>query len=362
MKIWIIFFCIVLVACRNQQIQTSNDGNIYRIDFSPLIKRTAQELALDKWGKSIRFVLLKANDSIPIKSIKKIILKNEKLLIIYGDKLSLFNLDGEYLYDIGKKGEGPKEYKRMFGVVLRNDSLFIIDGNYDFTIYDWKGEYLGKMYQPQIRHTVNFFMVPNTDIFLGHVDNHTGKKEVRFVFFRDTTAIKIVPNLDKYEPASSEVAYSAPPDMRPFDGLVPAFKELFNDTIYQVDTTLSLCPYAVINLGQYKATKEEMFAHTFEQLMKKWDFFNGKIALTATGEKDGIIYLAHHDVTDPYTYSYDKNAKQAYYQKIMYPDNPYGFKTGSTFVPHFISTDGKYLIDYEIPENGANPVIVLVER
>ena len=128
-----------------------------------------------------------------------------------------------------------------------------------------------------------------------------GKKEVRFVFFRDTTAIKIVPNLDKYEPASSEVVYSAPPEMKAFDGLVPAFKEVFNDTIYQVDEHLNLVPYAVVELGKYKATKEAMFACTAEQLMKKWDFFNGKIALAATGEKDGIIYLAHHDVTDPYT-------------------------------------------------------------
>lgn len=362
MKTWILFYCLLFASCSNRQTQSSDQEDFYKIDFRSLVKNEAQEVGLTEWGTNARYIQLETNDSIRIKSIKRIILDDEKLLVVHSDKLSLFNKDGKYLYDIGRKGEETGEYKRMFGVVLRNDSLFIIDGNYDFTIYDWKGEYLGKMYQPQIRHTVNFFMVPNTDIFLGHVDNHTGKKEVRFVFFRDTTAIKIVPNLDKYEPASSEVAYSAPPEMKPFDGLVPAFKELFNDTIYQVDTTLSLCPYAVINLGQYKATKEEMFAHTFEQLMKKWDFFNGKIALTATGEKDNIIYLAHHDITDPYTYSYDKNAKQAFYQKIMYPDNPYGFKTGSTFVPHFISTDGKYLIDYEIPENGANPVIVLVER
>ena len=60
--------------------------------------------------------------------------------------------------------------------------------------------------------------------------------------------------------------------------------------------------------------------------------------------------------------SYDKNARQAFYQKVFYPDNSYEFKEGSTFVPHFISTDGKYLIDYEIPENGNNPVVVLVER
>ena len=250
----------------------------------------------------------------------------------------------------------------MNGVILRNDTLFVVDGNYDFTRYNWQGEYLGKLFCPRIRHTLNFSLIPNTDLFLGYVDNHTGKKEVRFVFFRDTAAIKIVPNLDKYEPASSEVVYSAPPEMKAFDGLVPAFKEVFNDTIYQVDEHLNLVPYAVVELGKYKATKKAMFACTAEQLMKKWDFFNGKIALAATGEKYGIIYLAHHDVTDPYTYSYDKNAKQAFYQKVIYPDNSYRFKEGSTFVPHFISTDGKYLIDYEIPENGNSPVIVLVER
>ena len=282
------------------------------------------------------------------------------------DHLNLDNAtptaDGKYMYEIGKKGDGEGEYKRMNGVILRNDTLFVVDGNYDFTRYNWQGEYLGKLFCPRIRHTLNFFLIPNTGMFLGHVDNHTGKKEVRFVFFRDTTAIKIVPNLDKYEPASSEVVYSAPPEMKAFDGLVPAFKEVFNDTIYQVDEHLNLVPYAVVELGKYKATKEAMFACTAEQLMKKWDFFNGKIALAATGEKDGIIYLAHHDVTDPYTYSYDKNAKQAFYQKVIYPDNSYRFKEGSTFVPHFISTDGKYLIDYEIPENGNSPVIVLVER
>ena len=97
--------------------------------------------------------------------------------------------------------------------------------------------------------------------------------------------------------------------------LSPPSKNVFNDTIYQVDGHLNLVPYAVVELGKFKATKEAMFACTAEQLMKKWDFFNGKIALAAIGEKDGIIYLAHHDVTDPYTYSYDKNARQAFIKR-----------------------------------------------
>lgn len=361
MKTWFLFFCLIFASCSNRQTQSS-DEDIYQIDFRPLIEKKAQEVNCNEWGKNIQYIQLETNDSIRIKSIKKIILKENKLLVVHSDRLSLFDVDGKYLFDIGKKGEGTEEYKRMFDIVLRNDTLFIVDGNFDFTLYNWQGKYLGKVFQPQIRHTVNFFLVPNTDIFLGHIDNFTGKKEVRFVFFRDTAAIKIIPNLDKYEPASPEVVYSTLSDMKSFDGLVPAFKELFNDTIYQVDTKLNLHPYAVVKLGKYKATKEAMFAHTFEQLIKKWDFFNGKIALVATGEKDNIIYLAHHDTDDPYTYSYNKTTRQSYYQKVIYPDNPCRFKQGSTFVPHFISADGKYLIDYEIPENKSNPVIVLVER
>ena len=76
---------------------------------------------------------------------------------------------------IGEKGEEEGEYFRMGGVVLRNDTLFVVDGNYDFTLYNWQGEYLGKWFQPKIRHTMNFFLVPNTDLFLGHVNNFTGQ-------------------------------------------------------------------------------------------------------------------------------------------------------------------------------------------
>lgn len=356
MKIGILFLCLLFAVGCNRLPKSSDDG-FYRIDFRPLIKAGAKEVGLEQ----CQYIHLKTPDSVSIGPIQRIILDNDRLLVVHGNRLSLFDRVGIYQHDIGRKGEGPEEYKRMFGVLLRNDTLFVVDGNYDFTLYDWQGNYLGKKFQPQIRHTKNFFLVPHTDVFLGHVDNFSGNKIVRFVFFRDTAAIKTIPVTEKLKPASPDVVYSIDDELKAFDGLVPAFKEVFNDTIYQVDTDLNLIPYAIVELGKYKATKQAMFDCTFEQLMKKWDFFNGKIALTPTGEQDGILYLAHHDVTDPHIYGYDKNTRQAFYQKVLYPDNAYGFKDGSTFVPHFISTDGKYLIDYEIPEKGGNPILVLVD-
>lgn len=364
MKSYFLLFCLFLAACTSSSsdMQTASE-NCYTIDFQPLLKHPAEKTTLNQWAKQIHYLPLQTSDSLSIRSIQQLFLRNDTFLVVHDSQLSLFNSKGKWLYNIGRKGEKEEEYSRMFGVVLRNDSIFIVDGNYNFTLYNWNGNYLGKYYRPKIRHTQNFFPILNSDIFLGYVQNLNGHKETRFIFFRDTNALKIIPNIEKYEPTSPEVVYSIPFEMRPFDGLVPAFKELFNDTIYQVDSQLNLCPYAIIQLGQYKATKKAMFGCTAEQLMKNgFDFFNGKVALTAIGEKDDMIYLAHYNIKDPYTYSYDKKTGQAYFQEISYPENKYNFKQGNTFVPHFISTDGEYLIDYEIPENGGTPVLILVER
>ena len=132
----------------------------------------------------------------------------------------------------------------------------------------------------------------------------------------------------------------------------------------QADAQLNLLPYAVVYLGERKFTREIMYAHTAEQLMKNgFDFFTGgEVALLPTGEKDSIIYLTNINPKDLSVYSYDKTAKQACIEQIHYPENAFRFSKGATFIPRFISTDGRYLIDCELPEKGGNPVVVLVER
>ena len=150
MKTWILLFCLFLGSCSNRQTQSSDHENFYRIDFRPLVKNEAQEIGLNEWATNPRYVQLETNDFIRVKSIQRIILDDEKLLVVHSDRLSLFDKDGKYMYEIGKKGDGEGEYKRMNGVILRNDTLFVVDGNYDFTRYNWQGEYLGKLFCPRI--------------------------------------------------------------------------------------------------------------------------------------------------------------------------------------------------------------------
>ena len=61
-----------------------------------------------------------------------------------------------------------------------------------------------------------------------------------------------------------------------------------------------------------------------------------------------------------YSYSYPEGKTRI--EQVYYPEGAFRFAKGATFVPRFISTDGRYLIDSERTENGGNPVVVLVER
>ena len=164
MKTWILLFCLLLASCGGRQTQSSDHEGFYRIDFRPLVKNEALEVGLNEWGTNPRYVWLETNESIQIKSIQRVIWDSDRFLVVHSDRLSLFDKDGKYKYDIGEKGEEEGEYLSIGGVVLRNDTLFVVDMNYDFTLYNWQGEYLGKRFQPKIRHTVDFFLVPNRPI------------------------------------------------------------------------------------------------------------------------------------------------------------------------------------------------------
>ena len=117
-------------------------------------------------------------------------------------------------------------------------------------------------------------------------------------------------------------------------------------------------------MGKNKATEEHRYTLTpgmFTQ--KNFDMFDNKIALSAIGEKDDIIYMVPYNKNiKPYTFSFNKKNGKAYYQKITYPESQFDLTDNSIFTPSFISTDGKFLIDLEFTKNDNKPVIVLVER
>ena len=133
MKTWILLFCLFLASCSNRQTQSSDHENFYRIDFRPLVKNEAQEIGLNEWATNPRYVQLETNDFIRVKSIQRIILDDEKLLVVHSDRLSLFDKDGKYTLNQRIAGITPYENTDSYFLhILMNRNRYFLkfdDGN-----------------------------------------------------------------------------------------------------------------------------------------------------------------------------------------------------------------------------------------
>ncbi|RHR91204.1 6-bladed beta-propeller [Parabacteroides sp. AF14-59] len=361
-KCTLLLVCGLFLACNKPQAEITNENPV-KIELASLAEKGPETISLKDWSKNIKFIPLETKEIQPVKNISTIIQKNNKLLIAQPQRASVFDLDGKYLYDIGQQGNKPENYISIQNLTVRNDTIFIKDKNNQIKLYNWQGKFMGLIPTPELP-ILDLYPVLDKDIFIGHIPNRTGENKNRLAIFRDTTVLNLIPTYSKFERVDGSIVITLISEMRTFDGNVSAFKELFNDTIFQIKPDYSLHPYAVINLGKNKATEEHRYALTPNMFTQKnFDMFDGKIALSAIGEKDDIIYMVpYNKIIKPYTFSFDKKSGKAYYQKITYPESQLELTDGSFFTPAFISTDGKYLIDLEFTKNDNKPVIVLVER
>lgn len=361
-KCTLLLACGLFFACNKPQTENI-DENLIKIELASLIdKGPAETISLDNWSKNVKFIPLEMEELPAIKHISKIVQKNDKLLVVHAQRASVFDLEGKYLYDIGQQGNEPENYTNLQSLTVRNDTIFIKEKNKQMKLYNWQGKFVGQLSTPDLP-IMDLYPVMDTDVFIGHIPNRTGQNKKRLAIFRDTTVLNTIPTYSTFEPENGNIVITLASEMRAFDGNVSAFKELYNDTIYQIKPDYSLQPYAIIDLGKHKAKEEHRYKITPDMLTQKnFDMFDGKIALSVIGEKDDIIYMRPYNINiKPYVFSFDKNSGKAYYQKITYPENQFDLADGSTFIPTDISTDGKYLIDFEFTKNDNKPIIVLVE-
>ncbi len=103
--------------------------NVEVIDIETIRKVVSQpklsEIASDTW-----FVKLETNSKCLIGKISSVKLVKDKILIQAGlSRLLLFNADGSFHSQVGRKGNGPGEYTQIFATAVDESSghIFIVD-------------------------------------------------------------------------------------------------------------------------------------------------------------------------------------------------------------------------------------------
>ncbi len=139
----IIIFFILMTSCDEEQVVMKNNV----IEASSFIKNEKQA-SFETLGYSVKFVPLETRESCLLPGNAHIVyVSKADVFISDGKLLYRFGMDGTFKNTIGKIGNGPKEYRAIFGVSfnINKEEVYIYDGNNRITIWDIKGTSIGEL-------------------------------------------------------------------------------------------------------------------------------------------------------------------------------------------------------------------------
>lgn len=341
---------MLLFACND----TQQPEILTHIDLTEIIAGDAQKIPLNDWAKNIRFVPLETNDDILIKYISMVYQRGDQFLVSHGDRVSLFDYEGKYLYDIGSKGQGPTNFISVNNVTLHNDLIYIHETQNRIKAYDWKGNFVKKMELPAKSN--GLITMDGKEEMLAYVPNLPGDEPIRFYLLQGEEVMDSVTNPFIYPKAAFSQMFF--PEFQPTQGTLKGFLELHSDTLYKVNEKWETSPYMVINIGKYQPTREERYGVVLADVRK--NPMKGKLPMLVTGEVNDKVYMYSKYIQADETFCYDKKTQVASKLLITYPVNTLDIPENAAFKPKAI-LNNKYLADWEQPDNDENPILVVVE-
>ncbi|WKD85056.1 hypothetical protein KCTC32516_00394 [Polaribacter huanghezhanensis] len=144
-KIIFCLFFILIISCKEKDVLLNKPSKI--LDISKQ-KRTKDSFR--KYVSSFRFIELKGMNSIDfINKVDKIEYLDSEYFVLDKSKSNLlvFDLKGNYVRKIGKRGNGPGEYKNISDFVINKKKktvTLLSSNNIGYFIFNTKGEYIKK--------------------------------------------------------------------------------------------------------------------------------------------------------------------------------------------------------------------------
>ena len=252
--IFLITTCFIFTGCSNQERLNTE---IYTIDFVQGFD-TEQQMFVSDIANSVEYLELKTPDDIVITRIWEIIQFDDYLLIKARWDAYLFHKNGQFIRQIGARGQGPGEYNvaGSIDVDRKRKEIVIVDVR-KFLFYDFEGNFLRSNkregYAPEIAFS-------DTMMWAGNVISSANTKyqAVAVSLQGEGDTLAYIHNSLYGINKSDHTLHSSHSQVNFFyyekDFLY--FKgDMSNDTIWKI-SGVSAEPYAFIDMGKYKMPVE----------------------------------------------------------------------------------------------------------
>jgi hypothetical protein len=291
------FFLLPLLGCGNAGTVTvaNVEDVVYQIDVKDCLDHASQKKVSDLTD-SLRYVELKTPRSLPIGVVTNIVISDEYIFVASKRDVYQFNLQGDYVRQIGHRGKGPGEYLTVTDILIDENrkriDIFSVNTQYS---YSFDGKFFGQ-------RSIGFFsniMVEDSLLYASSVP--FGQEKYKMVILNTALdTIVGIPNDNVFdnEGVTMMITLRFRQPFYRYGGYIYFKGYQDNDTIWRVNDT-GYTTRAVINMGQYKSPElrnvgnMRMFFDNFNK--KKGNYY---LVLSAM-EDEQFIYLSMEPYWDP---------------------------------------------------------------
>ncbi|MBN3581069.1 6-bladed beta-propeller [Algoriphagus aestuarii] len=351
---------VSLFSCENPKENISNlDNNLIEIGINPL---EYQEFNLDSVYKSISYFPLAMRDEMPISYVNALIEFDKKLIVI-SERILVFDNEGNFINEIGKRGEGPGEYSALTRVRrIDNEVLDILDNESGKIItYNISGDLIEEWKNPELLMALDFNRL-NDDTYAVYGGTFFESKSGYRLLLIDKTDNSIVNSF--FPLIGNEARFAVFLDNNSLwhsKGNLN-FTYSFKDTIFYFSEN-KLVPRFYLNYGDKKFPKE-VYTKGFPNVMEFLNFArNSNYAYYSTNvlENNEILF---------FTYEYEGYLHQSFYstkRKELDKFRLYSVKENRTedifyFLNYPKGISDKYIYFFIEPEEYMYRMNVLKER
>lgn len=322
---------ILLAGCKNTD---TNDSMLpYNIDLENGINNI-NSIPLSTIGSKLEYIPLETDPECLIKTITNVSVTDSYIFVSGYDRLLLFDINGNFIRQIGSTGRGPGEYPNVGNFIVDNNQreIYILSSRI-VLVYDFEGQY--KRDFKTDFPSRQFIMDENGNLILHpfNMPQPTDDAVFSWYFVDNTgTIITKLPNTLKRVNGGVIVPFSP---LYMYDG-TPHFMEFGIDTLYNY-TNSEKIPYAVFNYGNMKYPPDPTMAEVPN--------IDGKIWISDVRETKKLLFInVWWDLSDSISYCiFDKKLSSF----TVLKDNSFenDIDGGMSFWPEKIINDD-LMIDY----------------
>lgn len=291
--LFLITVILLFIGCNKQEKR--GQSNLYMIDFEQCYDMEKQ-MNISEIADDVEYIELRSPEDVIITKIKDIKQIDDYLFIQARLDAYLFHKNGQFIRQIGTRGQGPGEYILVYNIEIdRQKKELVISDTQQLLFYDLEGNFL----RSKKIKDITYFGISDSILWRGDVIYSTSDRQkykaVAVSLQNSEDTLAYIPNsLHGKIVESGGKAVIRWPQTRFFyhrNGLLYFKGDGANDTIWEL-SGMHAAPYAFIDMGKYKMPVEyEPWYSSYDTYIQNHDKYWGVSSLV---EDDCYFFLLSH--------------------------------------------------------------------